>query len=361
MNIQKIGSLLIILLCISMISCAPKTGNVAGKVVYNHSKAHMEGVTVTISHAGQNQQAVTDHDGVYSFKGLVPGEAFLKVRKKGYRQAKNIKVTVKENVTARAENIELFCKSPECAGDYNVSISGKVVDFQTGKPLPNTSVIAQSQIFRNRVLQTKTDVSGGFSIKGFLPMEKIVIIIKQKNNPQIPEWRTEYKFPDSATYNHDFKILDLLLGNRFFDRGDGTVIDIRSNLMWVKDTSRCGGPFGQPGSPKSLTWKAANDACGNLDFAGFTDWKMPGKLEWATLETRKVGLMENVFKKHFEYSYWTSATNVGNAWHIEFNPGKGFSSGWIDKNKKHHVRPVRKVIEGRIIQEQEIKAIDKNF
>lgn len=55
---------------------------------------------------------------------------------------------------------------------------------------------------------------------------------------------------------------------RFFDNGDGTVTDIATGLMWVKDIVAAG-----LGSP--LYWYDAIDACENLNYAGHNDWRLP--------------------------------------------------------------------------------------
>ena len=55
---------------------------------------------------------------------------------------------------------------------------------------------------------------------------------------------------------------------RFIDNGDGTVTDVATGLMWVKDPMAAG-----LGSP--LYWYDAIDACENLQFAGHDDWRLP--------------------------------------------------------------------------------------
>lgn len=60
-------------------------------------------------------------------------------------------------------------------------------------------------------------------------------------------------------------------GQRYIDNGDGTVIDLATGLMWVKDPSQIpGGLFASP-----MYWYDAINNCENLDYAGWSDWRLP--------------------------------------------------------------------------------------
>jgi hypothetical protein len=61
---------------------------------------------------------------------------------------------------------------------------------------------------------------------------------------------------------------------RFSDRGDGTVTDNLTGLMWTKDAQQIRG---------GMSWTDALDACNNLSFAGYNDWRMPNIRELASL------------------------------------------------------------------------------
>jgi hypothetical protein len=61
---------------------------------------------------------------------------------------------------------------------------------------------------------------------------------------------------------------------RFTDRGDGTVTDNLTGLMWTKDAQQIRG---------GMSWTDALDACNNLSFAGYNDWRMPNIKELQSL------------------------------------------------------------------------------
>jgi len=55
---------------------------------------------------------------------------------------------------------------------------------------------------------------------------------------------------------------------RFIDNGDGTVVDMATGLMWIKDPQAAG-----VGS--MYYWYDAIDTCENLSYAGHDDWRLP--------------------------------------------------------------------------------------
>ncbi len=56
--------------------------------------------------------------------------------------------------------------------------------------------------------------------------------------------------------------------NNFRDNDDGTVTDLATGLMWMKNDSGYG-----------MIWKEALEYCENLDFAGHSDWRLPNAKE----------------------------------------------------------------------------------
>jgi len=71
--------------------------------------------------------------------------------------------------------------------------------------------------------------------------------------------------------------------NEFVDNGDGTVTDKSTGLMWCKVDSGYPGfadsLSGYTHSDGSLNWEEALDFCENLDFAGYSDWRLPNAKE----------------------------------------------------------------------------------
>ena len=64
------------------------------------------------------------------------------------------------------------------------------------------------------------------------------------------------------------------LNPRFKDHGNGTVTDNLTGLMWTKDAQQIEG---------TMKWTTALIECNNLDFAGYTDWRLPNVKEFLSL------------------------------------------------------------------------------
>ena len=60
--------------------------------------------------------------------------------------------------------------------------------------------------------------------------------------------------------------------SRYVDNGDGTVTDCVTGLMWTKDANH-----------GLMDWYDAGRYCDNLDFAGYSDWRLPSETELNTL------------------------------------------------------------------------------
>ncbi len=56
--------------------------------------------------------------------------------------------------------------------------------------------------------------------------------------------------------------------NNFTDNGDGTITDFSTGLMWMKNDS-----------VTTMNWSAALDYAENIDFATYTDWRLPNAKE----------------------------------------------------------------------------------
>ncbi|ODS30680.1 MAG: Caspase domain protein [Candidatus Scalindua rubra] len=128
---------------------------------------------------------------------------------------------------------------------------------------------------------------------------------------------------------------------RFVDNGDGTITDLRTNLMWLKNAK----PLFS-----SLTWKKANEYCKKLESSragkGYGDWRLPTIEEWKELidTTQKNPALppghrfSNVvtFKE-----YWSKSQHKfgpGYAWQVNLWNGKPEGQ---NKKKRALVWPVR--------------------
>jgi hypothetical protein len=80
-------------------------------------------------------------------------------------------------------------------------------------------------------------------------------------------------------YNRDGTVTERKTGavkKRFVDNGDGTVTDLLTSLMWLK-------------APKTIAikYEDAVEYCRNLDFKGYSGWRLPTIAEWRKFVDRK--------------------------------------------------------------------------
>ncbi|MCP4023939.1 MAG: DUF1566 domain-containing protein [Desulfobacteraceae bacterium] len=130
-----------------------------------------------------------------------------------------------------------------------------------------------------------------------------------------------------------FNSMSALASDRFINNGDGTVTDMKTNLMWaIKDN----------GIP--ISWPNSLSYCKKYIAGGHTDWRMPTLEELSTLYEPKVKNSRgyHVVKpiKTTAMSCWASDHNGYNGGRFNFAYGKVF---WLRKSYSGPTRvlPVR--------------------
>ena len=110
--------------------------------------------------------------------------------------------------------------------------------------------------------------------------------------------------------------------------GDDVVIDRAAGLMWVADGNAAGCNNGN-----ELIWNNAIDYANGLDFAGFTDWRLPNIKELVSLVNYSIinpVLEQPPFANTKNDNYWTSTTVATQAgWVIALSFGSGAYNGII--------------------------------
>ncbi len=117
---------------------------------------------------------------------------------------------------------------------------------------------------------------------------------------------------------------------RFVDNGDGTITDQCTGLMWQQATADINGdgvidPAVQGGGPTSdtPTWQVALTYCENLQFAGYSDWRLPNIRELES--TVNYGLPIPDCDPAFDaepWRYWSSssyAANPAGTWIVPYH------------------------------------------
>ena len=135
-------------------------------------------------------------------------------------------------------------------------------------------------------------------------------------------------------------------GSRYTDNGDGTVTDNLTGLMWVKDPGQIGGPWGYSGYPYQMSWYDAIYNCENLDYAGYSDWRLPNIRELQSLvDYGRYGpaIDYYTFPNVQTSGYWSSTLYEGYdyyAWLVYFYDGS-MNNCPRDYYYNNYVRPVR--------------------
>lgn len=123
---------------------------------------------------------------------------------------------------------------------------------------------------------------------------------------------------------------------RFTDNGDGTVTDNLTGLMWVKSPDSNG-----------RAWNDAVDYCNNLDFAGYTDWRLPNVNELESLvnadKSNTATWLNSQGFSNVQQSrpYWSSSTRASSKG-VALNVNMNY--GYVDYSNKllnEYVWPVR--------------------
>jgi hypothetical protein len=129
-------------------------------------------------------------------------------------------------------------------------------------------------------------------------------------------------------------------GTRWCENGDGTVRDMTTGLVWLKETN-CSAHLGGINKTGLLTWDAArswssfmrNGYCGLGDGSVMGDWRLPTITEMASIMKGNDPVRPGTPRlfKHVQPSdYWTNttdSTNESSAWAA--NHGNGTMRSWL--------------------------------
>ena len=146
-----------------------------------------------------------------------------------------------------------------------------------------------------------------------------------------------YQMGDDGYYQMGYPIGG---AQRFIDNGDGTVVDMATGLMWLKDPQAAG--LGM-----TMYWYDAINACENLFYAGHDDWRLPNINELMSIvdHSRYNPAFDTMFfvpAPDTWTPYWSSticAPWPDGAWCLY--PYDGYKTSWGRPYDMCFVRPVR--------------------
>lgn len=123
--------------------------------------------------------------------------------------------------------------------------------------------------------------------------------------------------------------------------GDDIVVDRATGLMWAANGNAAGCNNGV-----KITWDAAIDYClGLIDFAGFSDWRLPNAFELISIARLRAPtplIEQPPFSNTATWNYWSStryAIDILYAYDVSFSSGK---LSCTLKTTECYVRSVRK-------------------
>jgi len=149
-----------------------------------------------------------------------------------------------------------------------------------------------------------------------------------------------------------------LVGTRWCDKGDGTVMDMTTGLVWLKKADWGSGRIWRDNDvcmpPDYNCYEDAHTRTGLLS-AGTTgaelsdgsvagDWRLPTKAELVNIANGTEAVSSNnmrVFTGVQSSVYWSSSTyidNISRAWGVGMTTGLAFN---YDKGTNYYVWPVR--------------------
>ena len=120
--------------------------------------------------------------------------------------------------------------------------------------------------------------------------------------------------------------------------GEPISVDRATRLMWPRDHNSGGCNW-----DAAMTWNNAIDYCEALNYAGFTDWRLPNVNEMHSIVDHNI-LAPAIWSSFWcaNANYWTSTTTIwaaASAWLVFFSFG-GYVF-WAAKTGTNRIRAVR--------------------
>ena len=132
--------------------------------------------------------------------------------------------------------------------------------------------------------------------------------------------------------------------NRYTDKGDGTILDKSTNLIWKQCAEGLSGDNCATGSAIAVNWQQALQQANSSTFAGKSNWRLPNIKELSSLVKLNCylpAMNEVLFPNIPAENFWSSSPNSsssGKAWVIYFGYGDDSNSYRSTSNMSRLVR-----------------------
>jgi len=153
---------------------------------------------------------------------------------------------------------------------------------------------------------------------------------------ELPDTGQEQSYTTTFGEDHDYQ--PSASSPSYTVVNSSVVLDNRTGLMWVSDGNSAGCLSGG-----TTTWEDSLTFCENLDFGGYSDWRLPNRRELMSIVDygeQSPAINTAYFPNTKMDSYWTSTTYVpitSMAWRVAY--------GYVSSDNKvgalYYVRPVR--------------------
>ena len=139
-------------------------------------------------------------------------------------------------------------------------------------------------------------------------------------------------------------ITDEWQNSRYTDKGDSTILDKSTDLIWKKCTQGLSGNDCATGSATSVNWQQALQQANNSTFAGKSDWRLPNIKELSSLGRRNCylpAINETLFPNTPADYFWSSSPHSyysDFAWIVYFDYGYVYYGSHSSSNRLRLVR-----------------------
>ena len=181
-------------------------------------------------------------------------------------------------------------------------IEGKVLDGK-GQPMSGVKMIAKQvqPIKGYEHFETTTGSDGAFSFKGVFPSSEYTL------SPWGQNWNTAAKIQAQSGPEGQTSILTSPLVVRFTSNKEGVITDNKTGLLWAPD------------SGQNMTWDQAMQYAQNLKLGGFSDWRLPTRVELRELGK---GGTDPAFKLKGGWGWSSELKDSSTAWLFNFSSGQ---------------------------------------